>query len=61
MKTKPPTKRERDAAFLAHNVPQFLKSIERVQKAARHLDCTLAECALYGSMVAPAAKKGARK
>lgn len=55
-KPKPPTKRERDRAFVNHNVPQFIKSVERVQKQIRKLDCALAECHLYASLLTPIEK-----
>jgi hypothetical protein len=60
---KPPTpnKRERDRMLVEHNLPQFLKSIERIRKAAHKLDCALSEAKLFAEILAPHVKKGARK
>lgn len=59
-KKKPPTKREAVKAITTHNMSRFIKSVDRVQAAFRHLDCAMSEAKLYASMIA-GDKKGARK
>lgn len=54
---KNPTKRERDRMLVDHNVPQLIKSVAKVRKAANKLDCALAEMNLYAEIIAPFAPR----
>lgn len=44
-----------------HNVPNLLRSVGKVQKAIRKMDCAVAEMKFFADILAPHAKKEKRK
>lgn len=60
-KLKLPSKRERDRAFVSHNVPRLLKSAEKVRTAASELDKEMRQMVSIADSLAPFLKNGGSK
>lgn len=52
-KPRQPTQRERHRMLVDHNLPQLIKSIDKVRIYANRLDCALAECRTYADILVP--------